>query len=468
MSNKKNDPDDLYCRKGKRKKLNNTCNFYMGRIDKVPSPNIDPNVGRRKGGDRKSDSYIRSTKAKMNKLRRLIYRQLQHYSKTGERLYSSGDLMSETGWFSVNTLRKYTLIIFQDIFKDPNNAKLVYDMTFGKIRISYHNIRKACFDSGLILKTTSTQWFELLKNNDLTHAPVVNVRCEENDGHEFSIRIDHIEGCRYCYYETLELNYQNVLQLASCRDLQAISFKDDTKPLTKTEFNDLLEVYKVENQDPDNYKSESNIYINLRWRHLDCGFIFERAYNVIQRTKVKQYCPKCYSSIDQQQTFEAFQEAFQGYSSSSFVYDFQLSRILPNPTILLRANYESIRYPNVHLDMFCVVIINSQEFRIGVEHQGPQHYSFEDFLRLVRVRDEERGIYKTDAEYKFDWEQQLERDKAKVELFKELKKDGYYLIHVPYSISVPKRAEFILQEFIRQTGKIPGQSNILGWVLDPK
>ena len=91
------------------------------------------------------------------------------------------------------------------------------------------------------------------------------------------------------------------------------------------------------------------------------------------------------------------------------------------------------------------------------------HYSFEDFLRLVRTRDEERGIYKTDVEYRFDWEQQLERDRAKVELFKELNKDGYYLIHVPYTISVSKRTEYILQEFIRQTGKIPGQSNILDW-----
>ncbi|MFX1365045.1 MAG: hypothetical protein ACFFCE_02630 [Promethearchaeota archaeon] len=466
MFNRRNEQDDFSCRKEKRKKYKSSCNINLGDNYKFKKPNIEPNVSNRKGGDRLSEDYIRSKKAKMNKLRQLIYRQLQHYSKTGVRLYSPRDLMSETGWSSLTTIRKYTKIIFQDIFADHSIAKLTYDMTCGRIKTSYHSVKKNCFDKGLILETTSTQWFELLKNGGLTRAPVVDVRCEKNDDHKFSVRIDLIEGCRYCYYENLELNYQNIIQLASKRGLKVISFKDDTKPLTEIEFKDLLEVYKMENLDPDNYKSDSNVYINLRWKHLDCGFIFERAYYAIQKTKVKQYCPKCYSSIDQQQTFEAFQEAFQGFSSSSFVYDFQLSRILPNPAILLRNNYESIRYPNVHIDMFCVAIIKSQEFRIAVEHQGPQHYYFEDFLRLVRSRDEEKGIYKTDAEYRFDWNQQLERDRAKADLFKELNKDGYYLIHVPYTISVSKRKKYILQEFIKQTGKLPGQSNILDWVLD--
>ena len=49
MSNKRNGPDDLHCRKEKRKKFYNSCNSYMGGRDKVSSPNFDPNVGNRKG-----------------------------------------------------------------------------------------------------------------------------------------------------------------------------------------------------------------------------------------------------------------------------------------------------------------------------------------------------------------------------------------------------------------------------------
>jgi len=155
---------------------------------------------------------------------------------------------------------------------------------------------------------------------------------------------------------------------------------------------------------------------------------------------------------------------FQSYSSQSFGYDIRLSGILPNPAILLQDKYESIRHPNVHVDMFAVVNINGQEIKIAVEHQGPQHSSFTAYLLIAKPRDEANGIYKSDAEYRIAWERMLERDRAKVELFEELNRDGYYLIVVEDSIHVSGRAAYILQEFMRQTGLRLGQSDISDWI----
>jgi len=265
-------------------------------------------------------------------------------------------------------------------------------------------------------------------------------------------------------FKTDALDYQDILELAKNRGLQAVSFKDNSRPLTEAEFNDLIEVYKAQYQDSDSYKSKTRIHINLKWKHLECGFIFHQSYANVINTKVDQYCPKCYSSIAQRQTFAVFQEMFQSYSSQSFGYDIQLPRILPNPAILLQDNYESIRHPNVHVDMFAVVNINGQEIKIAVEHQGPQHYSFTAYLLIVKTRDEASGIYKSDAEYRIAWERMLERDRAKVELFKELNREGYYLIVVDHVISVSRRAAYILQEFMSQTGLRLGQSDISNWI----
>ena len=61
----------------------------------------------------------------------------------------------------------------------------------------------------------------------------------------------------------------------------------------------------------------------------------------------------------------------------------------------------------------------------------------------------------------------ITRDRAKVELFNDLNKNSYYLIVVDYSIPIKDRADFILTEFLRQTGfnlkRDPYQQNILDW-----
>ena len=126
--------------------------------------------------------------------------------------------------------------------------------------------------------------------------------------------------------------------------------------------------------------------------------------------------------------------------------------------------YKVICHPNVHVDIYGVVSVAGKEFKIAIEHQGIQHYSLEAYINMARSRDIKNGIYKTDAEYEIMFDAQVERDRAKVELFEDLNKNGYYLIVVPYWVSPAKRRSFILKEFIEQTGVNPGQASIADYL----
>ena len=126
--------------------------------------------------------------------------------------------------------------------------------------------------------------------------------------------------------------------------------------------------------------------------------------------------------------------------------------------------YQVLSHPNVHVDVYGVISVADKEFKIAIEHQGAQHYSLEAYINLARGQDIKHGIYKTDGEYKVMYDAQIERDRTKVELFKDLNKDGYYLIVVPYSVSPAKRKSFILKEFIKQTDVNPGQPSIADYL----
>ena len=114
--------------------------------------------------------------------------------------------------------------------------------------------------------------------------------------------------------------------------------------------------------------------------------------------------------------------------------------------------------------MYAVINVNGKEFKIAIQHHGPQHYSFDAFLLIVRNRDIERGIYYTMEKYKEMYDEQLERDRVKELLFEDLNKDGYYLIIVPYYIHLNERKDFILQKFIDLTDVIPGQSRLTDYL----
>jgi len=169
------------------------------------------------------------------------------------------------------------------------------------------------------------------------------------------------------------------------------------------------------------------------------------------------------ASIGQQQTFEATVEAFQKYIVKSFNQDIQLYKILPSRTLLM-IKYQILSNPNVHVDAFGVIKIHGKEFKVAIEHQGSQHYSFAAFLQLVQRRDIKIGVFKSVSDYKKMFDGQIARDRAKVQLFKDLNKNGYFLIVVPYTVPLSDRQDFILKEFIRQAKVDPSQPSIADYI----
>ena len=404
---------------------------------------------------------------KIDKLRQVIIEQLRHYSRTGEKLYSKTEVQAEVE-YSHSSVKRNALIILEQIFIDPISSRLVYDMIFGRITTSYQKMKEECVDNGLILKTNPAQWFEMLKNRGETNPSrmFIEVQCTTPDKHSTSIRASQILTCNLCRigdWATKPLELQNVLKLAEERNIQAISFKDDSQQLTEDEFNELVEAYKEQHQDPDDYKTGKLSFLNLKWKCLDCDRIFERGYNVILGNKIDHYCPSCISSIDAQITLEKAEDAFQGYITQSLRSNEQLYKFLPE-RILLMDEYQVISHPNCHVDVYGVISVAGKEFKIAIEHQGPQHYSFAAYLNLAKAQDLKRGTYKTDEQYLEDFSAQVERDRAKIELFKNLNKDGYYLIIVPYYKSPSERKAFILQEFIRQTKVNPSGVHIVDFL----
>ena len=92
----------------------------------------------------------------------IIIEQLQHYSKTGERLYSSKDINRVVGH---RRPRAYIISYIQDLFHTSSQgAKIIYEMAFGRMSISYHSLRRACERGDLELLTTPTEWFILVQN----------------------------------------------------------------------------------------------------------------------------------------------------------------------------------------------------------------------------------------------------------------------------------------------------------------
>ena len=120
-------------------------------------------------------------------------------------------------------------------------------------------------------------------------------------------------------------------------------------------------------------------------------------------------------------------------------------KFLPD-RILLMPEYQVISHPNCHVDIYGVIFVAGKEFKVAVEHQGRQHYSLAYYTSMARMQDIKRGVYKTDLQYEEDFNAQVERDKAKVKLFKNLNEDGYFLIVVPHYISPNERKAFILRD----------------------
>ena len=76
------------------------------------------------------------------------------------------------------------------------------------------------------------------------------------------------------------------------------------------------------------------------------------------------------------------------------------------------------KYQVISVDVYGVISVAGKEFKIAIEHQGPQYYSLQAYINLARSQDIKRDIYKTDEEYEIMYNAQIKRDRAKVSLLK--------------------------------------------------
>ncbi|KKK59015.1 hypothetical protein LCGC14_3038630, partial [marine sediment metagenome] len=194
------------------------------------------------------------------------------------------------------------------------------------------------------------------------------------------------------------------------------------------------------------YKNSNYKHIKLRWKHED--HIFESTYGNVESSKANVYCPKCYRFVDQQLTLEATKAVFDQYLISDLKTNIRLAQLVRDPRILLTDKYSIISHSNVHIDISGTIRIEGYDrvIYIRVEHQGAQHTNFNNFLALSRFKE---GIDDIN-EFRDNWLAMLDRDEAKVDLFKELNKYGYFLIVVDHTIDQTDRPSYIWNEFMRQ------------------
>ncbi len=238
------------------------------------------------------------------------------------------------------------------------------------------------------------------------------------------------------------LSHQDALDLAEARSLTLVSFSNYNLELEELEFNNLIDQHQVM-YSISTYRRE-RWFVILRWKCNDCEYVFDQVvYNIKRGTS---HCPACRQSIQQRITYRIAKYIFKDYlSSGDFDIDIKLYKLVPQ-VVLARKKYNTIKNKNVHIDLSSKLLFpNNREIKLRIEHQGKQHDSNLSigYPAFKKISKESRSV--------LDWQQLLERDSCKVELFRELNKIDQFLIVVPWNIAPKDRYEYILNEFIRQT-----------------
>jgi predicted Zn-ribbon and HTH transcriptional regulator len=238
------------------------------------------------------------------------------------------------------------------------------------------------------------------------------------------------------------LSHQDALDLAEARSLTLVSFSNYNLELEELEFNNLIDQHQTM-YSKGTYRRE-RWFVVLRWKCDECEYVFDQVFYNIKRGT--SHCPACRQSIQQRITYRIVKYIFKDYlSSGDFDIDKKLYKLVPQ-SVLARKKYKAIENKNVHIDLSSKLLLpNNKAIKLGIEHQGQQHDSnlFIGYPAFKKISKETRSV--------LDWQQLLERDSCKVELYRELNKIDQFLIVVPWYISPKDRYEYILNEFIRQT-----------------
>lgn len=261
----------------------------------------------------------------------------------------------------------------------------------------------------------------------------VPVECENGHISQRIISNIGVGNCRDCYYESLKIDPNRVLDLAKARNIKI--------DMTKEEIRLSLE------------RARKNGYVHgttLICEH-ECGHKYLRTYESLLRGYGCRHCG--------QGKNENFVRLLAEFIFNDYVDNFQVGismlRIFPH----LKGEI----HPNMHIDIFSTFEIDGRTIKLGIEYNGEGHYSFRDFV-YITTNKHMKDLDKITLENLFqDFLEYQDRDKFKVEEFKKFNNEGYYLIVVPYTIKKEDRQKFIIDEFEKQTGiKLPS-IGLLDW-----
>jgi hypothetical protein len=368
---------------------------------------------------------------KFNDLQDRVLEQLQHYSRTGERLYN----INTIGSYSAPVARKHARLILYEIFRDHDRSQTVYDMILGTALTSFHEVRRRANNKGFILKTSPTEWFSMVQERGDQAISTLYVRVECIKGHHPSVKIvsslkravrgklgGFLDGCSICYHESHTLDFELATETGDMFGFDLVS--------DEVEFDKALEKVQIEGR--------QNRDVILRWRHTlpNCQREFETAYiNIL----VSHHCPYCDSYLNQKALHAAAEYAFD--------LDFKAEERIWDVFPAEKGNFHQL----TSLDSYGETLFfdgNGNQIKVALERQGRQHEDtpggYNYYLGI-------NGLTDTPHSYKA-WRRLIANDRLKVATFKKYNKFGYYLIVARYKVSRWQMQEFIVQEFKRQTG----------------
>ncbi|KKM16047.1 hypothetical protein LCGC14_1689790 [marine sediment metagenome] len=423
------------------------------------------NIKQKQEGEPTSEKVCGAFEQSMG-LKQIILEQLNYYSSTGQRKYSILQVSAMIGISEPTTrkrIKEVLLLLISPIHSDIQKSNTVYRMIFGKITISYHDLRQGALIAGLKLITSPSAFFNIVKNNHSISKQKVEVECKLK---HLSLRtISRVKEasrvCKTCadieWQKSVkklnldkEISFNRILDLAQDRNLEVVSFTNPDLPLTQAEFHNLKQANALLNK--------RNREIVFMWKHKDCKRIFNSKYRNIQEGL--SHCPYCNINVDQRITHNMVELIFSKYNTSfskEFESEKKLKEILAIEGYenLLELNMKSIKdiyRSRITIDCFAILNINRRKIKLSIEHDGAQHdkrekIGIDAMIALSKIN----GILLTYNEARDRWEAQLKRDNELKNLFDILKKSDYFLIQVPYTVKGNARYEFIIKEFERQT-----------------
>ena len=363
---------------------------------------------------------------KVKELVKFTFKQLDYYSKSGKR-YNSIKSLAEIIELSRNTTSKYIKIILMNIFKTPIKANTIYDLLFGKVTTSYHDLQRKCEKLNMKLVTTPSEWFRIVKNRKQKSVQSLSIRIQFECGHETKKLIHNLNkrGCGVCSLIDNQknlhgrLNYRQVLDLAQKRNLRLLSSSEQFE-------------YSIKNTRSKDRKKPSDAVI--LWQCKKCKRVFKNRYS-----NVKWHGSGClFCSIGKEQRITHL------YCEYIFNQKFEINKSLME--IFCKEGIpEKLNHHNIHIDSFCILKFQDRVIKLGVEYNGLQHQNSDEGWEAFKFLSHNRCTLS-------DWQGLIERDKEKVNLFKKFNVNDYFLIVVPRRIRRNERFNYIIEQFKLQTG----------------